>query len=267
MHYSDYNSILSAQNGMNLYRGCTHGCIYCDSRSDCYQMNHKFEDIEVKNPVYEAEEIGIVCPVYCFLPPAIVQDFIARSTFKADYFFTIGTFGAHTTVFPEYVNNFANEHGIKMNYISAVQMVDAYLPYFDVARELADPKLDKIPETLAVITAAINNREEYILPVTRMDRMIYEGYYSQSGRDRQRPTVTRSEKIVFSTDACIGCGVCASICPHGSWSLVNGKGIPEGDCKTVLLVCTIVRKRQFPSSLPHLNQKSRTVMSAIVTQM
>ena len=33
---------------MNLYRGCTHGCIYCDSRSDVYQMHHRFEDIEVK---------------------------------------------------------------------------------------------------------------------------------------------------------------------------------------------------------------------------
>ena len=40
--------ILSGKNGMNLYRGCQHGCIYCDSRSDCYQMNHQFEDIEVK---------------------------------------------------------------------------------------------------------------------------------------------------------------------------------------------------------------------------
>ena len=33
---------------MNLYRGCSHGCIYCDSRSSCYQMPHAFEDIEVK---------------------------------------------------------------------------------------------------------------------------------------------------------------------------------------------------------------------------
>lgn len=40
--------ILSKTNGMNLYRGCSHGCIYCDSRSVCYQMNHPFEDIEVK---------------------------------------------------------------------------------------------------------------------------------------------------------------------------------------------------------------------------
>lgn len=48
MHYKKYKSILSASNGMNIYRGCTHGCIYCDSRSACYRMDHDFEDIEVK---------------------------------------------------------------------------------------------------------------------------------------------------------------------------------------------------------------------------
>lgn len=48
MHYVTSKSILSKNNGMNLYRGCTHGCIYCDSRSEVYGMNHDFEDIEVK---------------------------------------------------------------------------------------------------------------------------------------------------------------------------------------------------------------------------
>jgi DNA repair photolyase len=48
MHYKEVKGILSAQNGMNVYRGCSHGCIYCDSRSKCYQMDHPFEDIEVK---------------------------------------------------------------------------------------------------------------------------------------------------------------------------------------------------------------------------
>ena len=48
MHFTNAKGILSAANGMNLYRGCTHGCIYCDSRSTCYQINHDFEDIEVK---------------------------------------------------------------------------------------------------------------------------------------------------------------------------------------------------------------------------
>lgn len=56
MHYVRAKSILSAQNGMNLYRGCQHGCIYCDSRSRCYQMNHPFEDIEVKENAIELLE-------------------------------------------------------------------------------------------------------------------------------------------------------------------------------------------------------------------
>ena len=48
MHTKIVKSILSAHNGINIYRGCSHGCIYCDSRSKCYQINHLFEDIEVK---------------------------------------------------------------------------------------------------------------------------------------------------------------------------------------------------------------------------
>lgn len=56
MHYVNAKSILSAHNGMNLYRGCTHGCIYCDSRSTCYHFTHPFEDIEVKQNAPELLE-------------------------------------------------------------------------------------------------------------------------------------------------------------------------------------------------------------------
>ena len=51
MHFVDAKGILIGSGGhygMNIYRGCTHGCIYCDSRSRCYQFTHPFEDIEVK---------------------------------------------------------------------------------------------------------------------------------------------------------------------------------------------------------------------------
>lgn len=56
MHEVNVKGILSAKNGMNIYRGCLHGCIYCDSRSLCYQMKHKFEDIEVKANAVELLE-------------------------------------------------------------------------------------------------------------------------------------------------------------------------------------------------------------------
>ena len=56
MHFVEAKGILSASNGMNLYRGCQHGCIYCDARSKCYQMDHAFEDIEVKKNAPELLE-------------------------------------------------------------------------------------------------------------------------------------------------------------------------------------------------------------------
>ena len=51
MHFVDAKGLLTSRDGacgMNIYRGCSHGCIYCDSRSRCYQFSHPFEDIEVK---------------------------------------------------------------------------------------------------------------------------------------------------------------------------------------------------------------------------
>lgn len=59
MHYVTVKGILSARNGMNIYRGCQHGCIYCDARSRCYQINHVFEDIEVKENAIELLEAAL----------------------------------------------------------------------------------------------------------------------------------------------------------------------------------------------------------------
>ena len=59
MHFVDAKGIItsnSGMHGMNIYRGCTHGCIYCDSRSKCYQFTHDFEDIEVKQNAPELLE-------------------------------------------------------------------------------------------------------------------------------------------------------------------------------------------------------------------
>lgn len=56
MHFVEAKSLLTRHNGMNLYRGCAHGCVYCDSRSTCYQFTHPFEDIEVKENAPELLE-------------------------------------------------------------------------------------------------------------------------------------------------------------------------------------------------------------------
>ena len=55
MHFVNAKTILTPHS-MNIYRGCSHGCIYCDSRSKCYQFTHEFEDIEVKQNAPELLE-------------------------------------------------------------------------------------------------------------------------------------------------------------------------------------------------------------------
>jgi DNA repair photolyase len=70
MHLKEVKGILSASNGMNISRGCTHGCIYCDSRSKCYRIDHDFEDVQIKSNA-----------------PALLEDALRRKRNKC----TIGT--------------------------------------------------------------------------------------------------------------------------------------------------------------------------------
>lgn len=59
MHFVKAKGILSSGVGMNIYRGCQHGCVYCDARSRCYQMNHIFEDVEIKENAMELLEAAL----------------------------------------------------------------------------------------------------------------------------------------------------------------------------------------------------------------
>lgn len=41
-----------ANYNMNLYKGCCHGCIYCDSRSSCYRVE-RFDTVRAKENALE----------------------------------------------------------------------------------------------------------------------------------------------------------------------------------------------------------------------
>lgn len=86
MHFAKVKGILSSKNGMNLFRGCTHGCIYCDSRSKCYQMNHRFEDVEVKgNGIYLLEEALKRKRKKCMIGMGSMTDPYIREELKLNY--------------------------------------------------------------------------------------------------------------------------------------------------------------------------------------
>ncbi len=45
--YAENNSWFGNNYNMNIYKGCCHGCIYCDSRSECYRVDN-FDRIRAK---------------------------------------------------------------------------------------------------------------------------------------------------------------------------------------------------------------------------
>ncbi len=47
LHKNKSSDWFGADYNMNLYRGCCHGCIYCDSRSDCYGIED-FDKVRCK---------------------------------------------------------------------------------------------------------------------------------------------------------------------------------------------------------------------------
>lgn len=74
MHYVKAKGIFTSDYGINLYRGCTHGCIYCDSRSAVYNINHKFEDIEMKENAVELLKKELIKRKPCMIGTGAMTD-------------------------------------------------------------------------------------------------------------------------------------------------------------------------------------------------
>lgn len=51
--YAPNNSWFDINYNMNIYKGCCHGCIYCDSRSECYQIEN-FDRVRAKEKAIES---------------------------------------------------------------------------------------------------------------------------------------------------------------------------------------------------------------------
>ena len=81
---------------------------------------------------FAAGSIGIVCPVYGHEMPAMVKEFIRRVSFDTGYLFVVLTYGAHHGGAAEIAGRFIQSVGKKADYITSIEMVDNFLPAFDM---------------------------------------------------------------------------------------------------------------------------------------
>ena len=201
---------------------------------------------------FTAERIGIVAPIYGHEMPQMVKDFLKKATFHTGYFYILLTYGNRHGGAAELAKQVCDECGVKVNYINVIQMVDNWLPSFDMNEQKA---IDKhIPQQLAPILADLNAKKNAISPVTDADRAAHRQFLV---RTSQMPADAWQHLLKIS-DACIGCGICEKVCPSGSIRVENGKAVHHaGNCQTCLACAHACPQKAIGLVLPEKNPNAR----------
>ena len=149
---------------------------YFTGTGNCLYVARKFAENPLSIPQiirqdkleFEADEIGIVYPIYGHLAPQMVQEFIRKARLKAPYLFSILTYGNRKCSATELWNNLATENGTRFDYITTLKMVDNFLPSFDMNEQV---KIDKQEDKqIAEIMQDIQARKHWIQPVTEEEQ-------------------------------------------------------------------------------------------------
>lgn len=178
---------------------------------------------------FEADEIGIVYPIYGHMPPNMVREFIKKARLKAGYKFAVLTYGARKCNAVEIWDRISRSAGNAFDYIGTIIMVDNWLPNFDMNEQI---RIDKhIPENLQKITADIGMRRRWHEPVTEDERQQHRNFMAWAGLDPEKGYLLKSEQSFTVTDACISCGICTYVCPRGNYELTPEGAKMSGDCE------------------------------------
>ena len=202
---------------------------------------------------FTAEQIGIVCPIYGHEMPLMVKEFLKKATFHTEYFYFVLTYGARHGGAAELAEEYLKEIGKKADYITSIEMVDNFLPVFDMKEQMAQEK--HIEEHIAQIKDDIANRRCRIQEVKEEDRETHRGYLKMVNNAPE--TIWAKFEV---TEECVGCGLCTRACPAGCIRLENQHAVHTGEgcqaCYACIHVCPKLAIR-FQAPLTEKNDKAR----------
>lgn len=201
---------------------------------------------------FTEEAIGIVAPVYGHEVPNMVKDFLKKAIFNTDYFYIILTYGNRHGGAAELTKKLCDECGVNVDYINVIEMVDNWLPSFDMEEQ---KKIDKeVEKQLAIILNDLNTRKSMISEVTETD---YAAHTQFLERMRQMP-IDMMQHILMVTDSCIGCSICEKVCPSSSMHVKDGRAIyVPGNCQTCLACAHACPQKAIGLTIPEKNPRAR----------
>lgn len=177
-----------------------------------------------------------VFPVYLSTMAEIFAGFLRASVFegsKKAYF--VATCAGVMGSSPNRARDICVAKDLEYMGVSQIKMPQNYIAHFKMTEaEECEKRISAVPEQADKICAAILEgrtldmklapRAEYA--VTKLVERLYNDYF------------TRDEKF-FTTDKCVGCGVCANVCPVNNISITDG--VPEWNKKCVHCMSCINR--------------------------
>ena len=165
----------------------------------------KHDSVEIAD-----DAVGIVCPVYAVEMPMMVKEFLQKAKIKTEYFFFVYTFGMGYAEAFAHVELVCRDKGLKLSYINAIQMVDNYLPGFEMQNQIDTLPKKNVEGQIKKLLADIESRTETPFKISAVVKAQMAMYQKMLAKRILRKD-TAQEYIV--TDDCVRCGICAKVCP------------------------------------------------------
>lgn len=156
------------------------------------------------------DAVGIVCPVYAVEMPMMVKEFLQKAKIKTEYFFFVYTFGMGYAEAFAHVELTCRDKSLKLSYINAIQMVDNYLPGFEMQNQIDTLPKKNVEGQLKKLLADIESRADTPVKINAAVKAQMAMYQKMLAKRILRKD-TAQEYIV--TDDCVRCGICAKVCP------------------------------------------------------
>lgn len=201
--------------------------------------------------VLEDEAVGIVCPVYAVEMPMMVREFMRRAKIHCQYFFFIYTYGmGYGEAFTQ-AELAAREAGLSIGYHAAVQMVDNYLPIFDMQEQIDTLPSKNVEGQLARVCADITERKIAEVKVTAAKKLEMTMWHETHAAKILKKDTALSYTV---NDDCILCGTCERVCPADNITVTEA-GVEFSDHCEVCYACL----HNCPKSAIHLPVEANTV--------
>ncbi|WP_010244305.1 EFR1 family ferrodoxin [Acetivibrio cellulolyticus] len=192
------------------------------------------EVIAISNAIKEKglelnyERIGFVFPVYYYLPPNIVREFVNRLSFsKAHYIFAVATYGGiYGGVFKDLYECIKNSGGV-LNAAFSLCMPGNYIVEYGAFPEAITNFQSKWEKRrVGIIAENVLQRKSQAIPKGNFISNLFTEYSYKKVKEFKAMAVNFHEN-----GSCNGCAVCSKICPVGNININDGKPTWGNNCE------------------------------------